>query len=142
MCEVVCEREGIQGRVGIMTRRIIHYDAKLKELARQLRNNSTFGEIILWKRLRGKQMLGFDFHRQKPIGQFIVDFYCNELDLAIEIDGSSHDSAEAQQKDRSRQEYVEELGIHFLRFSEAEVRRDVNSVINILESWIKENIKS
>jgi very-short-patch-repair endonuclease len=125
-----------------MTRRIIHYDAKLKELARTLRNNSTLGEIILWKRLRGKQMLGFDFHRQKPIGQFIVDFYCNELDLAIEIDGSSHDSAEAQQKDRARQEYVEASGIRFLRFSEAEVRRDVNSVINILESWIKENQKS
>jgi very-short-patch-repair endonuclease len=124
-----------------MTRRIIHYDPQLKELARKLRNNSTLGEIILWKRLRGKQMLGYDFHRQKPIGQYIVDFFCNELDLAIEIDGISHDSVEAQEKDNTRQKHLEAFGIRFLRFTESEIRSDVNSVINKIAYWIKENHK-
>jgi very-short-patch-repair endonuclease len=66
-------------------RKIIPYNPKLKEYARQLRNNSTRSEIILWKYLKGKQMLGYDFHRQKPIDNYIVDFFCSELMLAIEL---------------------------------------------------------
>ncbi len=56
----------------------------IKTIARNLRNNSTMSEIILWSKLKGKQMMGFDFHRQKPLDNFIVDFFCNELMLAIE----------------------------------------------------------
>ena len=59
-----------------MKTNIIPYNPKLKEIARTLRKNSTLGEILLWKRLRNKQMLGYDFHRQKPIDEFVVDFYC------------------------------------------------------------------
>ena len=71
-----------------MARNIIPYKPALKEIARGLRNHSTLGEVLLWKKLRNKQMLGYDFHRQKPLDQFIVDFYCHELNLAIEIDGA------------------------------------------------------
>ena len=61
-------------------------DPKMKELAKILRKNSSLGEIMLWKELRGKQMLGYEFQRQKPLGKYIVDFYCAALRLAIEID--------------------------------------------------------
>lgn len=84
-------------------RKIIPYKPYLKQLARNLRNNSTVSEIILWKYLQGKQMKGYDFHRQKPLGNYIVDFYCNELMLAIEIDGDSHDNDKAFEDDIFRQ---------------------------------------
>ena len=71
-------------------RKIIPYNPKLKKLARKLRNKSTKSEVLLWNYLKGRQIKGFDFHRQKPIGNYIVDFYCSELLLAIEIDGESH----------------------------------------------------
>ena len=64
---------------------IIPYDPKLKERARYLRNHSTQTEIVLWKYLRNKQMLGYDFDRQKPIDRYIVDFYCKKLRFAMEI---------------------------------------------------------
>lgn len=71
-------------------RKIIPYDPKLKMLVRKLRNNSTLSEVLLWLELKGKQMKGYDFHRQKPIDNYIVDFFCHELMLAIEIGGISH----------------------------------------------------
>lgn len=71
-------------------RRIIWYHPNLKEQARDLRNNSTEAESILWKRLKGKQIKGYDFHRQKPLLYYIVDFYCHELNLIIELDGKIH----------------------------------------------------
>ncbi len=99
-----------------MRSKIILYNSKLKDVARQLRNNSTLGEVLLWKKLRNKQLLGYDFHRQKPIDQFFVDFYCGELNLAVEIDGSSHETEDASEKDRARQKHLENLGVAFLRF--------------------------
>ncbi len=85
-------------------RKIIPYNPKLKELARQLRNNSTKSEIILWLKLKGKQVYGYDFHRQKPIDNFILDFFCNELTLAIEVDGYSHELIEVYNKDLKKRQ--------------------------------------
>ncbi|MDP2993407.1 MAG: DUF559 domain-containing protein, partial [Deltaproteobacteria bacterium] len=68
----------------------VYYNPKLKELARRLRNSSTLSEVLLWNHLKGKQMKGYDFHRQKPIDNYIVDFFCTKLRLIIEIDGDSH----------------------------------------------------
>ncbi len=82
----------------VKRREIIPYNPKLKELARKLRNDSTFTEIILWNYLKKKQMRGFDFDRQKPIDNYIVDFYCKDLKLAIEIDGESHYGKEYKEK--------------------------------------------
>ena len=73
-----------------MRKRIFPYNPDLKEKARQLRNNSTKSEIILWKYLKGKQMCGVDFHRQKPIGSYILDFFCPAICLGIELDGYTH----------------------------------------------------
>src|SRR5688500_17818005 len=104
----------------------IPYKPYLKELARQLRNNSTLSEILLWQELKSKRMLGFDFHRQTPLGSFIVDFYCSELKLAIEIDGDSHNYSFAE--DMMRQRQLETLVIQFLRFTDLEVKQDMVNV--------------
>ena len=73
-----------------MKKNIVKYNPLLKEIAGKLRKNGTPAEIRLWAYLKGKQLRGFDFHRQKPMDNFILDFYCPALKLAIEIDGSSH----------------------------------------------------
>lgn len=109
----------------------------LKELARKLRNNSTRSEVIMWNYLKGKQLLGYDFHRQKPLGNFIVDFFCNELMLAIEIDGESHYGREKE--DKQRQDEIEKMGVRFLRFDEIRIYYDLDKVIKEIENWIKEN---
>ena len=119
-----------------MRYQFLPYNPKLKELARRLRKNMTRGEVILWQRLKCKQVRGYDFDRQRPIDQFIVDFYCKQLMLAIEIDGSSHDSEQAQQRDRERQSRLESLGVRFLRFRESEVRNNTDAVVDAIESWI------
>jgi very-short-patch-repair endonuclease len=122
-----------------MKRKIIPYNPKLKEYARELRNNSTLSEVLLWNHLKGKQMKGFDFHRQKPIDNYIVDFYCPELFLAIEIDGSSHYHEEAVEKDRVRQTRLESLGVKFLRFDDLDVKKRIDKVLEEIEIWIEEN---
>ena len=125
---------------GIFRRReIIGYEGYLKELARKLRQNMTLGEVLLWQRLKRKQMRGYDFDRQRPIDRYIVDFYCKDLKLAIEIDGTSHDGDEAQVKDRIRQERLESLGVSFLRFTDADVKRNMEMVVASIKFWIAES---
>src|SRR5210317_2535324 len=104
-------------------RKIIPYNPKLAPLAKKLRKDMTLSEVLLWQELKGKQMLGYDFDRQRPIDEFIVDFYCKELQLAIEIDGESHTHEEASFKDKKRQLRLEELGVRFLRFDDLQVKK-------------------
>lgn len=106
----------------------------LKQLARNLRNNSTLSEVLLWQHLKGKQCLGYDFHRQKPLDNYIIDFYCCELLLAIEIDGDSHDLK--QDEDKKRQQRLESLGIRFLRFRDIDVKKNMEGVLLVIEDWI------
>jgi len=122
-----------------MRRKIIPYNPKLKELARNLRKNSTRSEVILWGHLKGKQMLGYDFHRQRPVDNYIVDFYCSELLLAIEINGVSHDAK--GEDDLKRQKRLESLGVRFLRFYDRDVKENVEGVVGAIEDWIKEHRK-
>ncbi len=84
-------------------------------------------------------MLGYDFHRQKPLDQFIVDFFCHELNLAIEVDGGYHETDEVREKDAARQERLESLGVKFLRFKESDIRKNMRTVLETIEHWIKEN---
>lgn len=118
-------------------RKIIPYNPELKELARELRRNMTLSEVLLWNELKQKQMLGFDFDRQKPIGGYIVDFYCKELLLAIEIDGKSHFNK--YDYDEKRQEELEKLGVKILRFEDIKVKRDILNVLREIEYWITMN---
>ena len=119
-------------------RKIIPYNPKLKELARQLRNNSTKTEIFLWLKLKGKQMYGYDFHRQKPINNYILDFFCYELMLGIEVDGYSHQFLEVYNKDGIKEKRMNELGISVLRFSDDEVLNDMENVLRSIEFYIFE----
>ncbi len=115
--------------------RILPYDPSLRAKARALRKNGTLGEVLLWKAVQRKA-LGCEFHRQVPIGRYIVDFYCHELMLALEVDGSSHHHPDAFSRDLSRQRELEEMGVHFLRFQEREVRADIRAVVDVIVSWI------
>ena len=117
------------------TNNIISCNPKLKNLSRQLRNNITLAEVLLWQNIKGKSY-GYEFHRQVPIDEFIVDFYCHELYLAIEIDGSTHDYN--FDIDKYRQKKLESLGISFIRFSDNDVKRNINDVLRALEIVILE----
>jgi very-short-patch-repair endonuclease len=123
-----------------MRRKFIRYNPKLKTTARMLRKQSTLAEILLWNELKGKKLLGCDFHRQKPIGNYIVDFFCPGLKLAIEIDGASH--LDRIQEDMKRQKELESLGIRFLRFQDIEVKQDLGGVIAAIRERILEERKA
>lgn len=118
-------------------RKIIPYNPKLKQIAKNLRNNSTLSEVLLWQHLKNKQIQGYDFHRQKPIASYIVDFFCDELLLAIEIDGNSHDIK--LDKDLMRQKELEEYGINFLRFNDADVKNNIEGVVAEIEKCTNKN---
>lgn len=117
-------------------RRIIPYKPYLKKLARNLRNKSTKAEIKLWMELKGRRIQGFDFHRQKPIDRFILDFFCHELMLGIEIDGISHQLEEVQKKDAIKEERMSALGIHVLRFQDEDVMRDMENVLRVIHDFV------
>ena len=120
-------------------RKIIPYDPKLKELAKKLRKQGILAEVLLWNELKSKK-LGYDFHRQKPLDKYIVDFYCAELGLIIEIDGSSHN--ENYKKDIDRQKKLESYGLNFLRFYDGDVRYNIEGVIDSIQGWISEHTPS
>ncbi|MFO7845291.1 MAG: endonuclease domain-containing protein [Balneolaceae bacterium] len=116
----------------------IYYNPKLKEKARYLRNNSTLSEVLLWNELKQRKMCGHQFYRQKPIGNYIVDFFSYTLRLVIEIDGESHDEF-SYEYDEIRQAYLESIGLSVLRFDDLEVKRDLSNVLRVIEVWILEN---
>ncbi len=117
-------------------RKIIPYNPKLKERARYLRNHSTKTEITLWKYLKGKQLNGYDFDRQKPIDQFIVDFYCKNLRLAIELDGESHVEKWGTY-DVYRDRRLQEFGITVLHFQNEEILKHTRDVLMTIEEAVK-----
>jgi very-short-patch-repair endonuclease len=107
----------------------------LKELARQLRNGSTKAEIFLWQKLKRKQMYGYDFHRQKPVDNYILDFFCYELMLGIEVDGYSHEFLEVYNKDVIKEAKMNEFGITVLRFSDHQIMKDMENVVRAIEQY-------
>ena len=122
-----------------MRRKIIQYNPRLKERARYLRQHMTRAEVLLWQQLRARQMEGHDFDRQRPIDEYIVDFFSKDLMLAIEVDGVTHDSATGQQHDRRRQQRLEALGVRFLRFQDEEVRQNLEGVLAVIRRWVRGN---
>ena len=114
-----------------------NYNKQLKGYAKELRNNSTDGEIILWKEaLRAQKMYGYQFNRQFAIDNYIVDFICRKLKLIIELDGYSHQFK--VDEDRIRDKKLEELGYYVLRIDEYEVRKNFNNAIRVIEATIDE----
>jgi very-short-patch-repair endonuclease len=92
----------------------IKYNPKLKKRAQELRKNATFVERFLWKYLKNRQLSGYKFMRQKPIDNYIVDFYCSKLKLAIEIDCITH--IDKQKYDTFREQKLTELGLKSIPF--------------------------
>ena len=100
-----------------------------KDIRRTLRASMPKAEVLLWSKLRVRQLSGLKFRRQYSIGPFAVDFYCPELKLAIELDGESHSQEESLQRDAERQEYIEGFGIRFLRFTNDEIYDNLEGVL-------------
>jgi very-short-patch-repair endonuclease len=115
---------------------MLKYNPKLKANARQLRQNLTDSELSLWRRLRGKQLAGVQFYRQKPIGIYIVDFYAPKAKLVIEIDGSQHLEAHQASKDRERDEYLGRLGLTVLRINGRQVLKETEAVVELIYQTI------
>lgn len=120
-----------------MKNKILPYNPILRDLAKQLRQQGILSEVLLWKKIKSKS-LGVEFHRQVPIDNYIVDFYCHELMLAIEVDGNSHINSYTQINDVIRQEALEKLGVNFIRFSDLDVKKNINDVIRCLQTKIEE----
>ncbi len=107
----------------------VNYPSKVMgSIARHLRRTSTPSEDILWEVLRKKRLAGLRFRRQQVFGTSVVDFYCHEKRLVIEIDGGIHLGTDAIEHDKARQEVIELYGVQFLRFTATEVETDIESV--------------
>jgi very-short-patch-repair endonuclease len=119
-----------------MRRNIIPYSPKLKSLARALRKNMTYSEVLLWNELKQKKMMGYDFDRQRPMDNYIVDFYCKDLMLAIEIDGESHQYTDVAENDIIRQQRLESLGVTVIRLDDLDVKQDIDAVLHFIEERI------
>jgi very-short-patch-repair endonuclease len=118
-----------------MRYQVILYRSDLTERAHELRKKMTLAEVLLWEQLKGKQLCGYDFDRQKPLGRRIVDFYSKELALAVDVDGSVHDNTREQ--DDRRHEEIDALGVTHLRFWNYDVKNDISSVLKRIEEWIR-----
>ena len=105
-------------------------------LAKQLRVKMTLAELLVWEQLKNKQFKGYKFRRQHPIHQFIVDFYCHELKLIIEIDGKYHDSEEQKELDAKRSELLKFQGLSEIRFTNEDVINNISKVLKMLEEKI------
>jgi very-short-patch-repair endonuclease len=108
---------------------MLPYDNHLKKYSQQLRKNMTDAEKALWARLRSKQIKGYQFYRQKPIGDFIADFYCPKGKLIVKLDGGQRYSEERKAKDNQRDNYLEGMGLIVLRFSDREVFDNMRGVL-------------
>ena len=105
-----------------------------KTKARQLRRNMTTAEVVLWQYLRKGQM-GFRFRRQYPVGPYILDFYCYELNLCIELDGDVHQEFGVETHDEIRTRYLNSLGITVLRYSNKTVFLNVDGILDSIENF-------
>jgi very-short-patch-repair endonuclease len=112
--------------------RPFYYGASTEILARadKLRKNQTGVEKVLWKRLKGNRFENLRFRRQHPIAKFIVDFYCHELLLVVELDGSIHNKEEVAERDEGREIELKKLGLTILRFTNDQVIHNMDKILN------------
>ena len=108
------------------------YNKNLKFPSRDLRSNMTDAEQLIWQRIRRKQILGLQFYRQKPILNFIVDFYCPAANLVIECDGGQHYTEVGLEADQNRDHALSELGLITVRFSNHQILAEIDDVIELI----------
>ncbi|AXY57457.1 DUF559 domain-containing protein [Acinetobacter chinensis] len=116
------------------------YNKNLKQASRDLRNNMTEAEKLLWSKLQNKQILGLQFYRQKPLLNFIVDFYCPSANLVIECDGSQHYTEEGLDTNRVRDEALAQLGLKVLRFDNWQVLNEIDRVVEKVFEVVYQNL--
>ncbi len=104
---------------------------------KELRNNSTYAEVFFWQQVKDKQLDGRKFRRQTSVGPFIVDFYCPEEKLVVELDGEVHFDEEAIKYDKKRTEYLESVGLKVIRFENNEVLKNTEYVLNKIRNYFK-----
>lgn len=102
----------------------------------------TEAEQKLWYRIRRKQIQGVQFYRQKPLLDFIVDFYCASAELVVEVDGGQHFDPEAQLKDAARDKALAELGLYVLRFDNLRVLKEMESVVARIDEVVEQRLNS
>lgn len=117
-----------------MTR--IFNKSSMKERRQVLRRNMPEAEVILWSRIRQKQIEGFRFRRQYSVGSYVLDFYCPELKLAIEVDGESHFHHDIEEYDKEREDEIKGLGIQILRFENNEIYKNLYGVLQMIDEKI------
>ena len=115
---------------------IKHYNPRLKERAKELRNNTTFSERVLWKHLKSRQLMGYQFTRQKPIDNYIVDFFCSKLNLVIEVDGDSHN--DKQHYDKQKNDVLRKTGLELIRLDGYFVINQTMEALEIISEKIKQ----
>jgi len=108
---------------------MLSYNKELKKHSQSLRKNMTEAEKLLWSKLRGKQIKGYQFYRQKIIGNYIVDFYCAKANLVVEVDGGQHYTGSVKKNDEVRNKYLQSLGLSVLRFSDIDVLKNIDGVM-------------
>ena len=109
-----------------------------KEKRRRLRNNMPRAEASIWPKLRGKRLLGYKFRRQYSIGPYVVDFYCPTLKPAVEIDGDSHFENQRPHDEKRRNAFIESFGIKFLRFTNLDVYKNIDGVLEAIAQAVDE----
>jgi very-short-patch-repair endonuclease len=123
-----------------LSRRRIPYDSRSVSRARKLRKQGILSEVLFWNQLRSRRLRGYKFFRQKPIGPYIVDFFCEELFLIIEIDGYSHQ--EKDQYDKDRDHFLRSFNFHIVHFRDEDIRKNLTGVLLVIEKWIDKSIKN
>jgi very-short-patch-repair endonuclease len=115
---------------------MLQYNKELKENSRSLRNNMTDAERLLWSKIKNRQIKDYRFIRQKIVGNYIVDFYCPKACLIIELDGGQHYTDSHIQKDEIRDKFLVGLGFRVLRFSNLDVLKNINGVIDEILKYL------
>lgn len=106
------------------------YNPKLKDRAKELRKAGNLSEALLWNQFKNKKLNGLSFDRQRVIGNYIVDFFCFDKNLVIEIDGSSHDNK--VEYDNDRDIFLKGLGLKVLRIKDSDVRKNMDYVLRLI----------
>jgi len=128
-------RRGLRGGRSAMTK---HYNTKSETPKRRaLRQSMPKTEVILWKSLSRKQMMGCKFRRQYSVDKYVIDFYCPELKLAVEVDGDSHYVKDTEEYDKERQDYIEQFGIKFLRVTNNDIYKNLRGVLLTISDAIE-----
>lgn len=124
-----------------MNERFLYNNKTLKDRRKELRNNLTETEAMLWNQLKHSKLGGFKFVRQYSIGPYILDFYCPKLRIAIELDGKQHRGKDAVLYDKDRKDYLENINIKTIRFWNDELVKNIENVLNRIKNQIAELAK-